>query len=321
MLRFIALGLTAFLAAPAFADPLPQGAFLLAAQPAPDFVLPRYVTLRIAGERMELVYSSPLPLDFEACDRGDGCIFSATGATATATLSEGRVNLTDIVFETDAPLDPSLPGPAHEVYVTPILGGLQGAILTETPGGFTIDTGTETWVFHALDAAQQAQVMAVPLFYELSIHALDGCEVAALAPLLQSDDPSPGAARFRAALASIAVSVEIAKELRVIAHRDADPQGIDRDVADRLLRLTILPMILSMSDPAGGPTLADAGWAGQGSGLFAGDRAAYDAALAEYGTDIDAHVALLRHLRETSPRITPETVCADPSLGFIAAND
>ena len=321
MLRFIALGLTALVAAPAFADPLPQGQFMLAAQPSPEFALPRYLTLRIEGERMALVYSSPLPLDQATCNLGEGCSYSAIGATAAARMSDGRVALSEIAIDTDALLETSLPEDAHHVYVTPVLGALQGAILTETSGGFTIDTGTETWAFYALDAAQQAQVMQLPMLYEASIRALAGCEIAALAPLMQDGDPSPGTARFLAALASFSVSAGFQRELSAIAPRAADPQTIDRDAADRLQRLSILPMILSMSDPAGGPTLADAGWAGMASELFAGDRAAYDAALADYGAGIDAHVAFLRHLRETAPAMTPETVCADPSLGFIAAND
>lgn len=317
----ISAALAVLLAAlPARADQLPQGDFMLGAHVWPDILLPRYTTLHIEGDRLDLAFSSPLPLDFEACEESGDCIFETHAASATATLEGGRLTLADVVLDPQARIDPSLKKRSGvsdaEVYTVPLIASIGGARLDETQTGFTLDDGSRTLTFYRGSPTAFAAARAIPVAFELSIAGMAGCEVGQIVPRFLVAAPDAAQTRMLNVLGVLAIMLEQSNHVRAL-----EAPGVDRSEAEqreaRIARMRAsLPAFIASFTRDSDPPLVEAFWEGAGKAVFDGDRADFDSALAAFGPGLDDAIAFFRHVSRNPDRISVEAFCADATLGF-----
>ncbi|WP_224813656.1 hypothetical protein [Hasllibacter sp. MH4015] len=305
-------------ALPALADPLPQGEFMLGTYIWPDNVFARYVTLHVEGAALAVEISGGVALNIDECDTTGACIYAANVATATAILENDILRLSDVVIDTDTPLEAANSRPVREVYTDPVLNGLTGARLTSTDTGFTLSGTAGDWHFFETDAATRDVIRTYPLAFNVSITRMAGCEIRVLAPLFADPDPSEAEARFRLALRGFALGQAFHTELAALAPMFGEPNPDETPRIDVLRIATLLPSLLaSMPEDRGDP--AEAAWELFGDGEFADDRAGFDAILAEYGDTLEPLIELLQHVRANDVRPSAGAACTDPSFGFLDA--
>lgn len=323
MLRNLALAITTFallLTGPLRADILPQGSFLLGTYIWSDKLLPRYVSLTIDGNTLSLDFSSPLPLDHDACDSEGDCIFRTRAATAQLLLQDQRIVLTEVDIDQNARIDPSAERhagyPAHDIYTWPLVSMLQGALLSETPTGFRLDTGGLQLDFYRADQVAQNAAQAIPVVFELSIRRMAGCEVRSIAPLFLNPSPNVREQRFLNVLHGLVHQMALDQEGRRLTPYQGNPSP-EQMARGRMVAMAMrLPAMMANFHPDPGSAFVEPFWDRVGKKAFKDDRAAYDTAIVGYGAGMSDLVEFYRHLRAINPEITAETVCADPSVGF-----
>jgi len=306
-------------ALPLSADPLPQGSFVIGSYLWQEGQVPRTISLDIQGNDLTLILSSGIALDWALCDQEGDCIYETIAATATASVEDGRLVLTDIQIDEDAVIDPGAPEPTHQTYTARAIGTLQGARFAETDIGFSLDTGVFTMPVFSASSEVRWAIEAYPLAMEISIVQLATCEIRALAPLFSRSDLSAGEAAFRDAVTGFGHlrSLEAAR-----IRQSPVGAGLTEDSLEtgRILSLAMaLPALISYADGPLGPDLIEAFWASSGQPMFRNNRVEFDNVVAGYGDTLMPLVAFLRHIRDTTPDFSAPASCADPSFGFIAA--
>ncbi|MEZ5715826.1 MAG: hypothetical protein R3D85_12015 [Paracoccaceae bacterium] len=318
MLRLL-LPLALLAALPLRADPLPQGDFMLGTYIWPDTLLPRYVELQTADDRIDITLSSALPLDFKACDDDGDCLFSTHAATLRGTVEDGKLVISDTQMDPDAVIDPSAQQhaglPDWALYTGSLVTRLHGASYAATDFGFTLTSGGTTLAFYRGDAAAFAAARAIPIIFELSIVQMAHCEVRSIVPLLQGA-PTDDTRRFRNTLGVLARQVDMQNMARALSPLDQASDATNRPRSKHALIDARLPSLIAGLTSDLEPPYADAFWDQLGATLFRDNRAAYDMAIDGYGLALDDAVAFYRHLRAHVAEISAETVCADPSFGF-----
>ncbi len=315
----IALALACAGAFPSAADDLPQGEFLLAAQIVPDEFLARYVTLAIEGDRIDVILSSRLPLDYEACMQDQlACVYRQIAATARAALDGGELQLQDVAIQTDAVIEEQFrhDAPLYTLITEPLVEVLEKTQFTPTDTGFTLTAnGTSLPFYRATTQAQQA-IMVFPFMMEMSIRTLGGCEVAAIAPQFEA-----GGTAFTDALLAATRVHDLVREADALAPITRDVSAEDEQRASRLNRIASLPQMLAFAtDPGPLEPRVEALWTdGPGAAMFNNDRQAFDEAVAGFGSELEPLVGFLTHLRTSGAQPTAEAACGDPSFGFLAA--
>lgn len=324
-MRFILIALLTplfSLGSPASGAPLPQGEFLLGTYIWPEKALPRYLRLRIEGERIELHFFSPSALDWQACDETGDCQATALGGVANAQLISGLVSLAEIEIDQSAPLDPMMPEhfgkPAHEVYTEAVMDALSGAVYSETVHGFRV-TGRENALdFYAVPPDSWDLFNGYAEAMAQSIVSMAFCDVRALAPILNNPAPSAQVQRFIHALEVMRTGWQTHLEGRRVAPYKAELTAAQEAEAKQLQLTRVLPGLLASLTPEGQDLDPEQFWADTGHKIYKQDRAAFEADLARYGPGLADWMAFNRYLAQTrtsSPKVAE--VCADPSLGFL----
>ena len=305
-------------ATPLMAEPLPQGDFMLGTHIWPDDQLPRYATLHIKGETLDIAFSSAMPIDVLACKEKGDCRISAHAATMRATLEDGLVTLTDITLDDTAHVDPHLEETtgqsAATYYTSPLITLLNRAQLSPTETGFTLDFGAGTLDFYRGDETAFTAARYLPILYDQSAHALAGCEVRSILPMLQSPPQSGSEKRRHALLSAIAFLGDLEQKLLALPTDPYDPVQ-PKDRLALFLTLSLPSLIAIPGEPGEGLDL-EAFWGTKGRKVFKDDRAGFDAAVASWGDNLEPLVAFLRRMRDAPTEVTPKAICADPLLGF-----
>ncbi len=315
----MALALAIAGACPSWANNLPQGQYMLAAQVMPDEMLTRYVTLSFEADRVDVIVSSLLPLDLQACEADrSACTYREIVASAVATLSNGEMELSEITINTDAVLEEQFrfDAPLYTLITEPLLERLSKTRFEETEHGFTlISDGTALPFYSATEEAQNA-IMVFPFMMEMSIRTLGGCEVAAIAPMFAQDGAVfPDVLRAQTRVHNL---IRQADELDPISREASE---VEQAAASAAMRLARLPsMIAFLTDPGDLETRIETLWnEGPGSAMFGDNRSAFDGALDQFGPELGALVDFMTHFRTTGVIPDSESACTDPSFGFIAA--
>ena len=316
MRLFMIAALACLTALHAAADPLPRGQFLLGTFIWPETALPLYTTLLVEGDVLRIELSSVMALNITECDTTGDCIYSVDIISAKAEVQDGILRLSNIEIDTDPALDWREDLPAHMLYATPLLALIDGARVTETPGGLTLTSASGALQFYHTDAEARAAIRAYPFALDASIRTMAGCEVRGLAPLFTRDDLTARERDFTGALRGFAVGAQINALREQADPWQGDPNLVDDDLVRSLSRAGAIPNLIAFSatDPDVDPV--EVFWADLGQSLYDEDRATFDADLARYGDTLDPLIAFLRHLQTAD---IPSNVCGDLSVGFLDA--
>ncbi|UYV37541.1 hypothetical protein N4R57_21905 [Rhodobacteraceae bacterium D3-12] len=319
-LAFAILATFGLFAAALRADPLPQGQFLLGTYVWPDSILARYTVLSIQGDTLVLRFSYPLPLNFQACERGENCIYDARAATAQLALTGDTLTLSNVEIDTDAPIEPSAEKytgkPAHALYTTPMLALLNNATLHSTPTGFQLNTGALKLDFYRADDTAIAAAQSLPITHSLSIARLAACEVRAIAPLFLNPSPNADEQRRLNVLTGFVQQLKLEQKTHALNPILGKPSDADKARAKRISLTMRLPVFAAGLFPDPGEPFVEPLWEKPGKAMFNQNRAAYDAALGGYGNGLNDLVEYYRYMRKSAPKPTIQEVCDDPLLGF-----
>lgn len=304
---------------PVHADTLPQGEFMLGTYIWPETVLPRYATLLVDGENLSLELSYALPFNIDTCDFDGICNHAVIAATAQASVEDGELRLSNVEIGAEIPPDIWTDGMLAEGYADMLLGAIQGAPLMVGPDTFTFATDQGPVIFFETDATMRDAIRAYPVTVELSIIALDGCEVRNIAPLFTRTDLPAPQAHFRDALSGMARFVDNAQQLDRLSYITVDLATRDDALFNRHMQANILPRMLATSSV----DLNDieAVWADVGGIFFNDDRIAFETAISFYGDTLAPLVDFMRYQNETGYEWFHDAACDDLSFGFIAAQE
>lgn len=308
-------------ALPAKAETPPQGLFLLSNYIWPEEVFGRFVSLRIEGDVVTVEFSSHVGLNYDECSVTGDCLFAIDAATAQIEVTDGQLVLSGVDVLPDLPIDTRPTGQAHVQYVAPVMGLIDRADITNMPNGFTLTQGETSYDFVSTTPETRQALIAYPVALNVSLRSIGGCDIRALAPLFTRDDLTEPEATLRDALLGMAVMWQLDTERAridpVLGDGEIDEENIP---IENQLRMTLaLPRFLSSLNAEAEPALIDEAWEAFGEGAFSNDRAQFDAAVARYGDTLLPLVAFQQHLNAASFDGDPAGFCADPTLGFLAA--
>lgn len=304
---------------PLHANTLPQGAFMLGTYALSDLLVPRYMTVVVEDSALTIEVTSPIPLNHLECDTSGDCVYAVTSVTAQIDGDGMSVTLTNVDIAADFPdeiWDDLYP---HTAYSGPLLTALHDSTPVETTHGFTLTTAQGPLEFFRVEPDTRDTIQSYAMGLNLSMRLMAGCEVRGIAPLFSRTDLTPGEVQFREVLRGFSHQAALNRESGSLRPFRAEHDPANDLRVQQIMMESMLPNFMTFVPE--GPDLEDRVWDEVARNAFREDRAAYDAAIANYGDALRPLSAFIRHMQTLDQSTLADRVCDDLSLGFIAAQD